>query len=446
MLKTLLVLYLTLTINLLQAQTDENIIAAFKSINSNVAKVSCSAGKGNLISNRAMNIFLSNKVGTYLSGDDDLSLYKNSITFNTAEGTFTVSHNMRQAKGIDEPVKSFIFIGAKANVLNGIAAVVNSRNFINDFGLLVKKTWIRKPSTHFNKCTPAINSSAGHKQLMDALRASILHLIEAEIKDRVSVFKNSLSEIDSLEVPDQRMDEAKNNLQKQFYSGLQEEYSRKFAELQSETLIETNNYNLVTTHWTSISAYIPLLCEKFYVANSYLGDFKKEHLYPFAISLSHTRFLESRKYGRFFLKLNAQLFANNSYHSKALERINIADYKARGGTDTLHLSQQNSNEVYVGRYNNFFTRQLNAAFVYIPPNSHFGLSSSIEQNFGRYKALNGKIGLPIVLIDKKGDPDITFEFQVRFFDINKKVQPAIKLSDKTSIGFSIGVPFSKIVY
>lgn len=63
-----------------------------------------------------------------------------------------------------------------------------------------------------------------------------------------------------------------------------------------------------------------------------------------------------------------------------------------------------------------------------------------------YKALNGKIGLPIVLIDKKGDPDITFEFQVRFFDISYKVQPAIKLSDKTSVDFIIGVPFSKIVY
>ncbi len=446
MLKTLLLLHLALTINLLKAQTDENIIAVFKSINSTVTKVNCSAGKGNIISNRAMNIFLSNKVGTYLSGDDDLSLYKNSITFNTAEGTFSVSHNMRQAKGIDEPVKSFIFIGAKANVLNGIAAAVNSRHPINDFGLLVKKTWIGKPSTFFNKCTPAINSSVAHKQLMDALRASILHSIEAEIKCRVSIFKNSLSAIDSLEVPGQRLDEAKSNLQKQFYAGLQEEYSRKFAELQSETLIETNNYNLVTTNWTSISAYIPLLSERLYVANSYLSDFKKEHLYPFAISLRHTRFLESRRYGRLFMKLNAEVFANNSYHSKALEKINIADFKARGGTDTVHLSQQNSEEVYVGRYSNFFTPQLNAAFVYIPPNSHFGLSSLIEQNFGRYKALNGKIGLPIVLIDKKGDPDITFEFQVRFFDINNKVQPAIKLSDKTSVGFSIGVPFSKIVY
>ena len=67
-------------------------------------------------------------------------------------------------------------------------------------------------------------------------------------------------------------------------------------------------------------------------------------------------------------------------------------------------------------------------------------------NCRRYKALNGKIGSPIVLIDKKGDPDITLEFQVRFLDINNNAQPAKKLSDKTSVGLSIGVTFSKIVY
>ncbi len=227
---------------------------------------------------------------------------------------------------------------------------------------------------------------------------------------------------------------------------MKEEYSRKFAELQSETLIETGSYNLVASKWTSVGAYIPVIREKFSVANSFTSNFEREHLYPLEVSLTHTRFLESSRYGRFFLKLNAKVFGNNSYHTNALEKINIADYKDHGGTDTSHLSQQNSKEVFIGRYSNFFTPQLNAALVYIPFDWHFGLSCFIEQNFGKYTALNFKVGLPVVLIDKKGNPDITFEFQIRFFDINNKLEPAIKLSDKTSVGFSIGVPFSKIVY
>lgn len=298
--KILLLLSFSFAIYLLKAQTTANIIAELKSINSTVANVPCSTGKGNIISNRAMNIFLSNKAGTYLSGDDDLSLYKNSITFNTTEGTFSVSHNMRQAKGIDQPVKSFLFIGAKANIVNGLAAMLNNTHFINAFGLLIKKTWIGKPNTYFNKCFGAINSRVSQKQFMDALHASILNLIEAEIRHRDSLFINGLSAIDPLQVPGQKLNEAKSNLRKIFYLNLKEEYSRKFAELQSEALIETNNYNLVTTYWTSIGAYIPLVREKFYVANSFAGNFKNEHLYPLEVLLTHTRFFESRKYGRFF--------------------------------------------------------------------------------------------------------------------------------------------------
>ncbi len=187
--KTLLLAGFSLAICSLKAQTAKNIIADLTSINNTVTNVACSGGKGNIISNRAMNIFLANKVGTYLSGIDDLSLYKNSITFNTTEGTFSVSHNMRQAKGIDEPVKSSLIIGAKANVLNGFTAMLNNNHSVNDFGVLVKKTWMGKSTTYFRKCTATINLPAGHKQSMDAWRASILNLIKAEINHRDSLFR-----------------------------------------------------------------------------------------------------------------------------------------------------------------------------------------------------------------------------------------------------------------
>jgi hypothetical protein len=157
---------------LLKAQTAENIIDELKSINQTIINIPCTTGKGNMISNGAMNIFLSNKVGTYLSGDDDLSLYKNSITFNSSDGVFAVNHNMRQEKGLDEPVKSFLLVGAKANVLNGFASMFNNRHYVNDFGMLIKKVWMGKTTTCFNQCNTATNSPTSGKQLMDAERSS----------------------------------------------------------------------------------------------------------------------------------------------------------------------------------------------------------------------------------------------------------------------------------
>jgi len=70
----------------------------------------------------------------------------------------------------------------------------------------------------------------------------------------------------------------------------------------------------------------------------------------------------------------------------------------------------------------------------------------LEQNFGRYNALNGKLGIPLVLINKKAEPSINFEFQIRFFDISNKINSANGPANKTSIGVSVGIPFSKIAY
>lgn len=443
-------IYFILVLNLLtakaKAQSAESILDEFKSINKGLVNIPCSTGKGNIIANRAMNIFLSNKVGTYLSGDEDLSLYKNSITFNTTKGAFAISHNMRQAKGTDEPVKSFLLIGARANILNSLASSFNDRHFINDFGMLVKKVWMGKTHTYFKPCNTADRTFVSNKQLMDAERYLILSFMETEIKKQQLQFENGLSKMDSADAPDQNLDAAKSIQQKNYYTNLKETANRKFAELQSETLIATNNYTLVATHWTSIGGYVPLLREGFYVAPSFTGNFQKEHLYPFELFITHTRFWESSKSGRFFLKLNTKIFGNNSYHSEALKKVSIVDYKAGGGNDTNYLSSRNLNEVLIGRYNTFFTPMISGSLVFIPKGSHVGISFLVEQHFGKYRALNGTIGLPVVLIDKRGDPALTFEFQVNFFDISNTVQPAIKLQDKTSIGFSIGVPFSKIVY
>lgn len=441
--KALLLLAYSLSAYSLKSQNADSIIKSFQSINNSIVAIPCSLGKGNIISNRAMNIFLSNKAGTYLSKFDDLSLYKNSITFNALEGVFSVLHNMRPPKDTDELVKSSLFVGAKANILNGFDAMMNNKHYINDFGALVQRTWMGKAHTYFNKCKT--NTGQNQKQAMDALRASVLNMLDAEIKIKDSFFQKSLATLDASQVPGQDLDSAKSIIKTSFYTGLKDEYNLKFAYQQSEALINTVNYRLITSSWTSISAYIPLLAEKFYVANSFASNFKNEYLYPFEILLTHTRFWESATLGRIFFKLNAGISAGNSYYNKSLQKISISDYNSGGGTDS-HASQQNSNELLIGNYHTFLTPKLCASLVYIPPEWHLGISGSIEQNFGNYKALNGKIGLPVVIIDKSGDPDITFEIQVNFFDMNNKVEPAIKQSDKTSIGFTIGVPFGKIVY
>jgi hypothetical protein len=432
----------------LQAQPAD-IISDLKAINREVVNTACSTGEGRLISNRALNLFIGYKVGTYLSNEHNFSFYKNNIIINTFDGTVAVNHNVFEAKGKDEPVKSVLFFGVKANVGDVFVKSVLNKKISNEFGINIKQTWIGRSKTFFNKCIGLSTSSsadvANGKQYMDAQRAIIVHMLEDEIIKRNADFEAALSAIDTVnEAPG--LVAVRSVTRKKFYQGLKEEYSRKFAELQAATLEDSKSYNLVTTSWTSFDAYIPLATEKFTVGETITSSLQQKHPYTFAATLSHTRFWENRKIGRVMFTLGGGLKWNNSKRSYALNKVGLADYKSLGGTDTLHFIQLKEDEVYIGAYKNFINPTLSARFIYFPPEYHFGISFLIEQSFGSYNLLNGTLGVPIVLIDKKGLPSVALEFQFRFYDIGNKIKANYNYVQHNSVGLTVGIPLSKIIY
>jgi hypothetical protein len=336
-----------------------------------------------------MNIFLSNKIGYYLSSPDDLTLYKNSVLFNAATGTLNVNHSLYQPKGLDQRVGAFTTIGVQANIVDAFAATYSNRPFDNRFGFFTKQTWITKG--HF-RCTP------GQKQAMNTLRARILRSLEQD------------------------------TTHPQFDADLNNEYYYAFALQQSETLIKTSNYEDITLSWTSVSIYVPLITENIPVAPARVDSFTTRHAWPLLLNITHTKLWESTRSGRFYLTIAGDLRLNNARDGYQLENITSPEWG------------------YIGAYSNFLTPTLKGQFFYLPPTSHFGISAFLEQNFGPWHALNGYLGVPIVLINKNSEPVCNFEFQVRFFDLSHTVQAGRGLPGRTSIGLTIGVPFSKIAF
>jgi hypothetical protein len=375
-----------------------------------------------LISNRAMNLFLADRIGYYLSRYDDISFDKNYITFNTSDGVFSLNHNFFQATPGDNPVKSFLVGGIKANVVNAVESGFTGKQFNNEIGLTIKQTWLSSVATH---------SSQSQKQHMAALRASIRYSLQAQITRKQAEFEKNLDSLKQSDVPGQDLNQVKTYLRQKFNNDMSDHYSWESARQQSDTLIETANYDLVSTSWTSISGYVPILPLKYPVAETLNSSFETKYGYPISLTISHTRFLESRTTGRFFITLSGETYLNNTVHSQALETITSSAYP---------------NHLYIGSYKNFLTPVAKAEIIYFPPDSHVGFNLAIEQNIGTYNALNGIVGIPIVLIDKAGHPAANFQFQFRFFDISNTILPNRTFYDKTSVGLTLGVPFSKIIY
>src|SRR5688572_19335698 len=120
----------------LPAQSPAELIDDLKNIHKPLKDSPCDSAR--LMSNRAMTLFLSDRIGSYLTKNTDLSFYKNYVTLNTKDGIFSLNHNLHQPKGLDERVRSFMVVGIKANVANAFAATFSNKTFTNELGFTLK--------------------------------------------------------------------------------------------------------------------------------------------------------------------------------------------------------------------------------------------------------------------------------------------------------------------
>jgi hypothetical protein len=418
-----------------QAQTPQNIIAELADLNNHILQTSCKEGKGPLISNRAMNLYLANKIGYFLSSYNDLSFYKNYVTYHSDDGTFSLNHNLFQAKKIDEPVRSFFVVGARASIKN-----------TNEIGATAQHTWIGKTKTYFSKCELPDGSTENHKYRMDALRASILYALELEFNSEVAAFNKSLSLLRATDLPGQNLDTAKIMLTEKFYRDLSVTYAFKFADLQEVAFDHGMNYNTLTSNWTTLSAYVPFVTKRYIAASSPTEKLAPVTSYPWEAGISHSRLWESRKVGRFVLTVFTGIAQNNAVQAKMLSQKTAAEYLAGGGKDSAGAARMVNEKLYYGGFKNFITLLSSARLVYFPPSSHVGVSLVLEKYNGDYDPLNFILGIPITLVDKKGIPAADFQFQLKFTDLNNTLSPTNRLDRKLSVNLTASVPFSKIIY
>ena len=344
----------------------------------------------NLISHRAMNVFLSEAAGYYLSDPDNLSLYKNSVIANAAEGALAIYHNLRQPSGIDQPVRSFLSIGAQANIADAFAARSEGRPYNNQFGLLLKNTWIGHTT---------VSASPDQIRTMDTLRTAILHSTETAIRQQAGDFT--------------------------FDPDLPLYFEFDYAHKQASTLAKRFIYKVIAFHYTGISLYVPLITESFQVAPSLGEPATTKHVYPLHVNITHTRLWEGSKFGRIFATLAGDASLSNSCNGYQLYKLG---------------------SLYTGDYKTFIIPSVKGQLVAFPSNSHIGISFQLQQYMGDYHALNGILGIPVVLINKQAEAAMNFEFQIRFYDMGHSIDAGKGLNGRTAIGLTAGIPFSKIAF
>lgn len=429
---------------LIIAQNGDSIISRLKSINHALTVKTCSSEDATAISNRAMNIFLSDKTG-YVNEKSDLSFFTNYVTFNTSESRLTVNHNFQEATGADVPIKKLFSIGLSVTIPNNYSMAFLDNRHETGLAFLAGFKWLGKVKTRFTDCN-VIQNQANQKQTMDALRAGMVNDLATEVNNKEADLRISLNAIDAEDVQGLNPDSAKAIIKQNFYEELNESADGNFATLQAEMLTKTMNFKLISTHWTAIQCYIPVVFSKYFVAPTLTEAFQQEKSYPFELTINHTRLWESSRTGRFFATIGGGILLNNSKFSYSLDKINYADYKIMGGTDTQHDEELKNDKAYLGDYENFITPSLQCRMVYFPVEYHLGISILVQQNFGSYNFLNTRIGIPVVLINSKKTPAVSFEFYVSLTDLTNQTDPTKEPPNKAMAGLSVGIPLSRLMF
>ena len=357
-----------------KAQSPDSLLRELRAINDSAA--------GRLLSNRAQNVFLSEAAGYYMSDVNNLTLYKNAVVADAAEGTLAVWHNLYQPAGIDAPVRRFLSFGARANVADAFTARSEGRPYNNELGLMIRQTWVG--AGH-------VTASGAQLRRMDTVRGAILRSLESSVRGRVDDFVSDV----------------------ELFEGFEFEYAHR----QAENLARTFDYGVFAFHWTSVSLYAPLITEIVPVAPS------NKHAYPLSLHITHTRLWESGVWGRLFATLAGDVLLNNSRDGYLMDK---------------------SGFIYSGDYRQFVTPSLKGQLVWFPKGSHIGVSGLLRQAIGDYHAMDVIVGLPVVLIDKRAEPAVNIEFQVRFYDMGHSIDAGRGLNGRTAAGVTVGVPFSKV--
>lgn len=415
---------------------------------------SCTTKFGMLVTDRGLNRFFADKIGSYLAEEGDISLFKNYATLDASDGKLSINYNFAKGKSETGKIRSLSTVGVKANIEDGFASLFADRRFNDELGITLKQTFIGKGKVSFSTCKikegqgKAVKSAnlSNHKSRMYWERQLILQELITEMSRKATDFEKALPTINS-NAPDMlRVPGDQDAVRMAYYSEMATEFKNKFAEKEAKKLSETNSFNLIKTNWTTLEAFIPVTPQRFSASANFLSSFSEHVIMPWSASLSHNRIWESQKAGRFFLNLKAGVFNNNNVTTEELEKVSLEEYKNLGGTDTLSFARLSEEEAYIGSYQNFISSKISIQGVWFPKDWNIGVSLLFEKNFGKYNPLNGKLGIPIRFNDKEGDPTVNFEIQIRTFDMNNSIDPEKSFGKKLSAGISVGLPFSSVIY
>lgn len=399
----------------------------------------------NLFDKRMMNAFFTNRVSNYMSTSSDINFAKGYALLDNSDGRLFIGGTWNPRENKAAKTRYLVTAGVKSNVKDQFASLYEGGKMQNDIGLSFKFTVIG------NGCIGIGSESKKNFEKIRVRRELMLAGFERKIQNDIDDFEKTLDKAypqrntpkaDAETIHKISYDEQLDEYVKKQYK----KYEEEIANAEAESVYDNNLFTYAWDHWLGIEVYYPITSSKYNIADS-LRVFKprEEEYKPIAASLTYTNVFEMPHLGKFMLMLGTGIQQNNSVKAEDIKKYSYDQYLVQSikdtlpGTsfpDTLLMASLKKDDVYVGKYENWFGPQLRGKFVWMPFD-FIGVSISGELNYRNGNSnyfnenKNWTIGIPVSLNDKDGERLVNFELQWR------------EVAQEHSVGISVNYIFGK---
>ena len=354
-----------------------------------------------LFNDKMLNFLISDRIGSFFTGSDDLNVNKYYGNLDAGENSLSIGANYENRESELDKLNWIISLGAKFNFENSFALIAEDYTYVNNnVGVKFKASKIFKGSIFFSP----ENKIQVKKLETDILYPKYKKTVEDFNKNKLKDFlKLKRSEIE-VKNPNIRESEIKEKLKEEIKKK-EDEFYIDLAKEEVEYLENYDLYDYVTTHWLSIDAFIPVGTSEFKVAETIDSEINDKKFYQFQASVSYNRMYDWAKHYRLFLKSQVKLKNNNSVLINDIDATNFITQTV----NTNNFITQTTTEAFVLNYQEFLTPSFSLEAAFFMFNKSFGISPGIEFNFGDYNETNYKVGLPLSFKDREGKPKVNFE-------------------------------------
>lgn len=391
-----------------------------------------------LLSDPTLNRIFAKRISYYLSGEENLSLFKNYATANSSDGTVTVGYNLARYINNDETKKlnSVTNIGLKGK----LAELFSEGKFQNSIGIQLNHTIMNRGIVSY-----CISDAKNLIRSRNVIKASVLAKNKKELDDFDSENASVRATLNPFDTAAFDIIRAKNR-KKLEDETLFEKYKAKFSDEEEKS----SSYNQISTNWWTFTSFIPLNTTTQKVSNSVGDKTDNKYFFPIELGVTFSHFVERNKINRnnFLLSFGVKGILNNRF--TYVEKYKKLDSEIAKSIN-LEKVEIEKETYYKGDFSSFVTLNLKPRILINNQHSTgFGKRVSydffVDANFGEYTIITPGFGflfsLPPADPDKPINVGLTFSFQ----DATNQFVPDKKILEKLSVGFTLTLPFNGIIY